>query len=454
LCVAPRPAGTVDPFTGNLYGDRPGTAIQEKSWVRSWIDETYLWYQEVPYPNAADYATPQDYFDVLKTSQITPSGKPKDRFHFTYNTTNWVALSQAGVELGYGFELALLSTVPPRKALIAYTEPGTPASDANILRGAEILTVDGVDLVNGSNFAALNAGLFPSGASTHTLMIRDPGGATRSVTLTAGAITKTPVQNVKTLPAPNNTVGYLQFNDHIATSEQLLIAAINQLKTANVTDLILDIRYNGGGYLDIASELAFMIAGPTATSGKTFERLIFNDKNPFGLTAAQRITPFHNVAQGFSATQGQVLPFLGLTKVYVLAGAGTCSASEAIINGLRGIGIQVEIIGSTSCGKPYGFLPTDNCSTTYFAIQFSGVNDQGFGDYADGISPTCQVADDFGHLLGDPSEGRLAAALQRRNTGTCPPATFSALRSIASIIEPEPQLFRSVVRENRIYRLK
>jgi hypothetical protein len=456
--VSPRPAGTVDPFTGQPYGDKPGTIIQEKRWVRSWIDETYLWYPEVPNPNAAGFATPEEYFAVLKTTRITPSGKPKDRFHFIFDTANWVALSQSGIELGYGFEVALLSTLPPRKALIAYTDPNTPASVAGISRGAEILTVDGVDLVNDNTQAGvtiLNNALFPSISGTHTFSVRDtPISAPRSISLMAVPITKTPVQNVGALPVPNQAVGYMLFNDHIATSEQQLITAITDLQTAGVTDLVLDIRYNGGGYLDIASELAYMIAGPTATGGKTFEQLIFNGKNPFGLTAAQAKTPFHGVTQGLSTTSGQPLPFLGLNRVYVLTGAGTCSASESIINGLRGVGIPVELIGSTSCGKPYGFLPTDNCSTTYFAIQFQGVNEQGFGDYPDGFAPTCQVADDFGHGLGDPAESRLAAALQRRSNGTCPPATFSALSARASIAETEPQLFRSPARENRIYRAK
>lgn len=459
-CAAPRPAGAIDPFTGQRYGDKVGTLNDEKNWVRSWIDETYLWYKEVPNLTATSYPTPVDYFNALKTPAITSSGKPKDQFHFVYDTAQWVALSQSGVELGYGFELALLAATPPRKALVAYTDPNTPAAGAGIVRGAEILTVDGVDLVNDGTRTAvdtLNNGLFPTAAGPHTFTIRDTSSSgTRAVTLNAGTITKTPVQNVKTLPAPNQTVGYLQFNDHIATSEQLLIDAINQLKTAGVTDLVLDIRYNGGGYLDIASELAFMIAGPITTTGKTFERLNFNDKNPFGLTTAQAITPFHAVTQGFAGagTQNQPLPFLGLGKVYVLTGGGTCSASEAIVNGLRGVNVEVNLIGATSCGKPYGFFPQDNCSTTYFSIQFQGVNEQGFGDYADGFTPTCAVADDFSHALGDPAEGRLAGALTYRDTGTCPTASAMALSKGLAILHAEPQLFRSPVRENRIYRTK
>lgn len=455
-CAAPRPAGAIDPLTARLYGDKPGTLADEKNWLRSWIDETYLWYNEVPALDATAYSTPVDYFDVLKTPAITPSGKPKDQFHFVVDTARWAALSQSGVEFGYGFEVALLAKTPPRKTLVAFTEPNTPATAAGIARGAEILTVDSVDLVNDGTPAGIdsvNNGLFPSVAGAHTFTIRDSSG-TRTVTLNADAITRMPVQNVAMLPPPNDTVGYLLFNDHIATSERLLIDAINQLKSAGVTDLVLDIRYNGGGYLDIASELAFMIAGPAPTAGKTFERLTFNDKNPFGVTSAQAITPFHAVTQGFAgpATQNQPLPFLGLARVFVLTGAGTCSASEAIVNGLRGVAVQVNLIGATTCGKPYGFFPMDNCGTTYFSIQFQGLNDQNFGDYADGFAPTCVVADDFSRALGDPAEGRLAAALTYRATGSCP--AVSARAQGQSVRQIEPELIRSPLRENRIYRTR
>ena len=79
---------------------------------------------------------------------------------------------------------------------------------------------------------------------------------------------------------------------------------------------------------------------------------------------------------------------MNLSRVYVLTGGTTCSASESIINGLRGVDVEVIQIGSTTCGKPYGFYPEDNCGTTYFSIQFKGVNAAGFGDYADGFSPS------------------------------------------------------------------
>src|SRR5207302_10245882 len=138
------------------------------------------------------------------------------------------------------------------------------------------------------------------------------------------------------------------------------------------------------------------------------------------------------VTQGFSLAPGQALPSLGLTRVFVLTGPGTCSASESVINSLQGVDVQVIQIGSHTCGKPYGFYPADNCGTTYFSIQFKGVNAKGFGDYPDGFVPNgtgvagvtgCQVADDFDHPLGDPAEARLAAAPQYVPGQPCPPAT-------------------------------
>ncbi len=486
-CAVPRAAGTVNPDTGQAYGDRQGNLSNEMAWIGSYVNETYLWYADVPVVSstpyiigatvpyvspsnnvastktlASNYDVVDVYFNSQRSSLTTASGKPKDQFHFTYTTSDWQALSKAGVQAGFGFDVALLAAAPPRQALVALTSPGSVAAQNNLLRGAQFLTVNGVDVVNGSDVATLNEGLFaPVAGKQYTFQILDQGAVTpRTISMVAGTVTLTPVQNVGTLPAPNAAVGYILYNDQIATAESELIAAITTLKAANISDLVLDMRYNGGGYLDLASELAYMLAGPAATSGKVFERDTFNNKNPFNFTTAQSTIAFLNTTQGFSTTSGQALPQLGLSTVYVITGKGTCSASEAIMNGLIGVGVKVVQVGATTCGKPYGFFPQDNCSTTYFTIQFQGVNNLGFGAYADGFIPGgsgstannlpgCAVADDFSKQLGDPAEARLAAVLQYRSNGTCPaaPALAMARRQL-----PEPQLVRSAARENRILR--
>ena len=423
--ICSRPRTGIDPATGLPYPDKQGTYVDEKNWLRAWIDETYLWFDEVPSTvRTTDYATPQDLFKALRTPVVLPSGKAKDQFHFIYDTATWEALTTSGIEAGYGFEVAILKSTPPRDVRVAYTEPGTAAAAAGIMRGDRILAADGVDVVLSNSVDALNAALFPPAAGqAHTFRLQDQIGNVRTVSLTSAQITKTPVQDVETLTTATGKVGYLLFNDHVATSEKLLVDAFTQFKTQGVQDLVLDIRYNGGGTLAIASEVAYMVAGAAATNGKVFEKLEFNRKNPFGVTDAEASTPFVSTGQGLSVPTGQALPQLGLTRVTVLTGPGTCSASESIINGLRGVNVQVNVIGETTCGKPYGFIPQDNCGTTYFAIQFQGVNNLGEGGYADGIAPTCNVADDFTHQLGDPAEGRLAAALAFRDTGKCPAVT-------------------------------
>jgi len=443
----PMPRTGIDPGTNMAYPDRSGTLLDENNWLRSWTNELYLWYSEVADQNPALYLTTDAYFQVLKTNAMTASGAPKDKFHFTYDTAQWESLSISGVQAGYGAQWVLLAATPPRQILVAYTEPGSPAvTQGNLARGAEVLAVDGVDAVNNNTQAGvdtLNAGLFPVGLNeTHTFQIQDPGGAQRTVMMTSASITTHSVQNVGTIPVSGGSVGYMLFNDHLATSEDALLTAFTTLQNAAVNDLVLDIRYNGGGFLDIASEVAYMIAGPGPTTGQTFELTQFNSKYPTtNPVTGNAITPvsFHSTTQGFSMTTpaGTALPTLNLPRVFVLTGPDTCSASEAIINSLRGVNVQVIQVGSTTCGKPYGFYPQDNCGTTYFSIEFRGVNAANFGDYTDGFSPMnapapagvglpgCSIADDFTHALGDPAEARLATALNYRNSGaaSCPAAS-------------------------------
>ncbi len=462
-CVAPR-SGT-NPATGNPYPDVAGTTTDENNFLRSYSNDTYLWYDEIVDRDPGLFET-LEYFDLLKTNATTASGAPKDRFHFTMPSDEWFELSQSGTSAGYGAQWVLLQASPPRKALVAYIDPNTPASDAGLARGAEVLEVDGVDVINGSDVDTLNNGLFPAAeGESHDFLIRDPDGTERNVTMVSEIVTSVPVQNVKTVATAGGTVGYLLFNDHIATAEQGLIDAVNVLANENITDLVIDIRYNGGGFLFIASEFAYMIAGDNATAGRTFEVLRFNDKHP----STDPVTgqPLEPIPFFNTSNSGQVLPTLDLPRVFVLTGPGTCSASESIINGLRGVDVEVIQIGSTTCGKPYGFYPTDNCGTTYFTIQFRGENEKGFGDYADGFSPEntggtlttpvpgCSVADDFSRPLGDPAEGRFAAALDYIEGAGCPAPSGVALPGVskpgsAVYSDADIVLPRSPLREMRI----
>ena len=438
-CQNPRTGN--DPRDGRPWPDVQGRAVDENNWLRSWSNDTYLWYDEIVDRDPGLYDDPLEYFDLLKTTERTPSDAPKDRFHFTYDTEEWIALSQAGESAGYGAQWTLIARSPPREAAVAYTDPDTPASDAGVRRGARIVSIDGIDFVNADDRAsvdALNAALYPDSAGeTHSFEFRDVGSETaHTVELTSEIVTSTPVQHVGTVTSPAGaTVGYMLFNDHLRTAEAGLIDAVRTFDAlpGGIEDLIIDMRYNGGGYLYIASQLGYMIAGSAATAGQVFERLQFNDKHPeTNPVTGSPLRPIPFYSETEAAPSGRPLPALDLRRVIILTGPNTCSASESLINGLRGIDIEVIQIGERTCGKPYGFYATDNCGTSYFSIQFRGVNAKGFGDYSDGFMPFegatgsgfnvpgCRAADDFSRALGDPTEGRLAAALSYRDSSTCP----------------------------------
>ncbi|MFM7119496.1 MAG: S41 family peptidase, partial [Gammaproteobacteria bacterium] len=453
-----------DPSTGRAYPDRPGSTLLENHWLRAWTHELYLWYREVEDLDPALYDTPT-YFELLKTEATTQSGRPKDGFHFSAPTDEYQSQSESGISIGYGILWTTLAPSAPRDIRVAWVEAGSPAANSTVAlsRGMRVLEIDGIDAVNDTGDAvvdALNAALYPAATGVaHNFVFEVPGtGARREVTLTATEVTYDPVPLNRIISTASGPVGYLLFNDHNAQAEAALIDAIRAFDGANVRDLIIDLRYNCGGFLDIASELAYMVAGSTRTRDRGFESQRFNDqhtvRNP--VTGARLAPlPFHATSQGFSVTRGRALPSLSLGRVYVLTGADTCSASESIINALRGINVQVIQIGETTCGKPYGFYPEDNCGTTYFSIQFQGVNDIGFGDYADGFAPAntpgiagvpvpgCAVADDLDHALGSDAEARLAAAIGYRSNGTCPAPTTSAPVALGAAADSVPAALAS-----------
>ncbi len=400
-----------------------GTYIDENNWIRSFVNETYLWYDEVVDRDPECCTTPE-YFELMKTFETTSSGKPKDQFHYSVPIEEFLS-SEEGIEYGYGFRLGR----GEQGFFILYVEPNSPAAKAGLKRSMYISEINGVPVNQLSDELLLSA-LVPSGPERHSFTVLTVGSSqVRSITMIATEVITSPVLHVTTLTnrISGHAVGYILFNSHIAPAEPDLISAVNYLNSRNVDDLVLDLRYNGGGLLYIASELAYMVAGSQATRNRTFEQSIYNDKLP-----AKEPWPFSSVD-----SNGAFLPSLDLRRVFVLTSVSTCSASEAIINGLRGIDIDVVLIGDTTCGKPYGFVPEENCGTVYHTVQFKGVNDKGFGDYADGFQPTCQAIDDIRHPLGDPMEDTLGTALDYIGSGRCPPPQQTA-RSGEAVVQPEP----------------
>jgi C-terminal processing protease CtpA/Prc len=437
-CANPR-TGT-DPFEGLAYPDKAGSAEHEKMWLRSFTHETYLWYDEVEdtAPIAADSVL--KYFESLKTFQTTPTGNQKDNFHFTRTYEDYKKESQSGVSSGFGVRWSAISTKPPRIYRVAYTQDNSPAEIAGFKRGDTITAINGVS-INSNDTEALLKGLNPESGTTHTFTLTRKGQPEPVLaTVTASDIKLTPVQNAQTFDVNGQTVGYVQFNQFISSGQSDLINAFKQFQNAGAEALVLDMRYNGGGLVNMAAQLGYMIAGPDNTNigtsnPKVFSKTLYNDK----LSANNRNVTFENKEINWNTLQytDTILPSTRLNTVYILSTSNTCSASELVINGLRGIDLNVVLIGTTTCGKPYGFVPAPNCGQVYYTIQFTSANAKNFGAYSDGFTPVramenigelgltsnvsgCFVNDDFDHALGDPLEGQLKAALEHFETGNCP----------------------------------
>lgn len=354
-----RPTTALGP--SSQYQEIPGVPAscsieRQKNFARAYLDEVYLWYNEIVDVDPTQFASVPDYFSALLVRTPDANGLPKDRFS------------------------AVLPSSQVRDVLQAAAAP-----------------------------LALDTGLL----SNHTGFV--------------------PVVQVVTSPG-GRRAGYIQFNEHEFGAQDDLIAAFRQLQAQAVPDLVLDLRFNSGGFLYIAQTAASMITGPRA-EGLVFERLQYNDKRQQETASSTLL--FSSRLQSTESSQntvGTLLPQLNLPRVFILTSGRTCSASESIINSLRGIDVQVILVGATTCGKPYGFRQRDNCGLAYFPIEFKGTNAKGFGDYTTGIAPTCAVQDNRTVSAGSASDPLLSGALTFIDTGACPTGTATGVQGSGSPI--------------------
>ena len=379
---------------------------EQKSWLAGWMDDWYYWYalKPNPDPNDATFDSIGRYFDALLYQGGT-APFPKDRWSYAQSSAAFDQFFGEGKTLGYGLAVAGLEVQgqPEQPLRVRYVEPGSPAA-GQLARGETVVSINGrssSDLIGSNDFSLLTPA---KAGDTIALVVRNAAGAERSLTLTAAVFALTPVSASATLATPAGTkVGYVVLKDFISQSLEPLDAAFTQFKAAGVHELVLDLRYNGGGLVSVADALASYAVGPAAVD-QPFAQLLYNDKHAS-----------NNAVHRFSAQAAA----LGVSRVYVLTGQRTCSASELVVNGLKPF-MNVVQVGDTTCGKPVGFLPTANCGTTFSAVNFESQNANGVGRYWDGLAPNCPVADDLDHALGDPAERLTATALAHVDTGACP----------------------------------
>ena len=379
----------------------PGCSVTEqRQSLRTFMDDRYFWYRQLRAPDEAA-GTLDAYFHSLLNL-------PADRFSFTESTAAHNQLFIEGRRVGYGY--ALVWADAAHSALrVRNVEPASPVARAGLARGDTIVSIDDYSpeqVVQGALPVVDTPGV------SRRFLVRTVAGVVRQFDVLSEDFPLTPVAVTKTLDATRAgvpvKVGYLAYHQFVGYSFADLNLAFTRFAQAGIGELILDLRYNGGGSVNTSRDLASMIGG-AHTVNRLYAYLRFNDKQA---NSTQRV-----LFNGPDTDFAQPLP-AGLPRVVVIASGATASASELVINGLRPF-VNVVLVGDTTYGKPYGFVPRDNCGITYNAVQFESLNSQGVGGYTAGFAPDCQVADDLDRQLGDPAEARVKVALNYIATGSC-----------------------------------
>ena len=382
---------------------------QRQAGLQQYFNDWYFWYALSPSPAPGSLSTLDAYFDALLYTGTNPNF-PADRWSFHQSTESFNRFFGDGQTLGYGIAVAGLevTTPAPQPAAplyVRYVEPLSPAATAGVVRGDRVVSINGrtaADMIGANDFSALS----PAAAGERITVVLQNTSGQRSVDVVASVFSLTPVSRSTVVTSPSGRkMGYLLVKDMITQAGAPMAAAFQSFAAQGVTELVVDLRYNGGGFVSVARDLASYVQGATTARPVNFATLLYNDKR-----AAS------NNSFAFNSPSNR----LTLDRVYVLAGPRTCSASEQVVNALRPF-VDVVLLGDTTCGKPVGFNPVeDGCGETYSVVTFESVNADNQGRYFDGFDPRCAIAEDFSKALGSPDEPLLAAARNHADGIGCP----------------------------------
>jgi C-terminal processing protease CtpA/Prc len=373
------PASTIDP-----------AVAQDRDALNSLMNEWYFWYMNLPSVTLSDYKDPYELMDALRY-------KPLDRWSFVADYNAFIA-SMQGTFVGHGIRIGLDAQGKARIVMIYKNSPlyTNGSGGKGVRRGWIIKTLNGSDLAPAlvslatGNSTPYNNLIGPATAGrSNTFVFSPPGRPDTTAVTVKSTFQVNSVLLYDTLTINSKKTGHLVFNEFITPSSQELADAFVFFKAQNVKDLILDLRYNSGGILDVAAELASYISG--ASNSNTFIKFSYNDKKS---AANDTIYKFKSIASP-----------LNLTRLVVITTRETASASEEVINGLKPY-LAITTIGDTTDGKPTGMnvWQTNDNKYVFAPVTFEAVNSLGQGGYYNGFAPAKLVSDDFTRDFTDKGE--------------------------------------------------
>jgi carboxyl-terminal processing protease len=383
-----------------------GNALKDSALAYS--RDIYLWYTQIPANlDVKSYSDLNAQMTALRQYSNEPGfSAPVDRWSFAIKKTEWDNIS-SGIAGDFGINVFFMA---PGDLRVRSVEKASPAGKAGIRRGWRIIKVAGSTDVSSSNADFIVSKIYNSNNTSFTF--QKPDGHTVDLNLTAAEYLENPIFVDSVYAVGGKKIGYLSYNsflgDTLKTYNEFQ-RIFNRFASQNINDLIVDLRYNGGGYVTVQEKLANYLIN-VAGNGGVMMKQQYNDK----------------YSQYNETTNFRKLGSLNLNRIFFIVSDNTASASELLINNLKPY-MDVKLIGpGKTYGKPVGYFNIPVGSEWYiFPVSFRTTNKNGEGNYFNGIALNVQVADGLDKDWGDLNESLLAAAVNYSISGSARLGTTS-----------------------------
>ncbi|MFV0346292.1 MAG: S41 family peptidase [Bacteroidales bacterium] len=402
LFVACQPDDKLDSSDNSNNGNQTGDEYPKLELTKNVFDYYYLWYETLP--STIDYSSYDDTYESIN-KWIDDVKYEKDRWSFAMSYTDFSNYYSGNASESWDAFFFLVQTnsqiISGQNYMLFVREVQKDGAfgKAGYKRGDIIASINGKSIDDLSNSeinslindnSSLSFGFYKNGEIKEATLAKS--------NYTMNTVLKDTIYNVN-----NAKVGYLAFSEFISTSKAELENVFADFKSANVSDVILDIRYNGGGQVDVAEYMCNIFAG-NSNNRKLMYKTTHNNKN----TTSDESTYFSTEANG-----------LNLSRLFVITTNRTASASEMVINSLTPY-MTVLLVGDTTHGKPVGMEPRYNEKLDWIVapITMSDVNADGYGGFFDGLPVNKKANDNYTVDWGDTNDDCIHQALYYIENGS------------------------------------
>lgn len=354
------------------------------------MKEWYLWYDTMPVVNPDDYHSLNALLDALRNS-------PTDRWSYVMSTEEYDRFYIQGEYIGHG--VGLIGDIGG-SLWAGWVYNDSPAENQGVERGWQILSINGETITNETNLDSLLGDKEVGVVNSFTF--RKPGGQTINLDIEKKIVDINSVLHSEIINVNDSKVGYLVYQHFLVTSMEELDAVFKDFQDNQIDDIIVDLRYNPGGQVDVAQHLGSLIAGEYAIK-RDFVLLEYNDQH-----SERNLTrPFLDVEYMMTPTP---------ERLFFITTARSASASELVINGLLGLTgltrpFEIYLVGDDTHGKPVGSIAARFVDSTLIPITFRYMNRKNEGDFFDGLPANSYIEEDITKDFGDPEETLLQEVL-------------------------------------------